>query len=355
MKPILSCVVLLWLCRFPFAVGAEMAEPDCLSRLVAPTKLQSPPAWRTDSGPLLIAFADLRRGDSVFKVEHGFDLSHHNIKHVSYDEIKRCGATFAVVKMDPQYKAHVSELAKRGITTIPYHYLGMFGPNDIDYKLNPQFFSGINGKPLSQDELNQSLVLARKLGSAAASKFIAKYEESTPQNVRVAKLGGLDSEIIALDVEEAFSVPSTRSQRVAYGRFYSAMLAAWVQSVRGAYPQATIVFYTFPSMFLDYLNFALPSDNAVIHGLPIWLANMRPNAEDIDMTKLHIQRLCGSTSGGNRCIIHQYSQRALFGVKKIKVSPPPHLDVNRLFHVRKVADESGSQYVRQEDAAPSAR
>ena len=125
--------------------------------------------------------------------------------------------------------------------------------------------------------------------------------------------------------------------------------------MKQSFPDAIIIFYTFPDIYTSYLQFARPDDNTVIHGLPVWLARTRGDGSDFDLdTNKNLQRICLSSAGGNRCILHQYSHRALFGIdsakqSKNKIQPPYHIDVDRLFHVRSVMDQTGVQFVREQD------
>ncbi|WP_419790223.1 hypothetical protein [Sinorhizobium medicae] len=343
------------LCRIKWiAIALAMAFPgsssaDCLPRETAPGDfLNTPKVWgTTDSGPILDGFLELRNETGLHKIEHGVDLSHHN-DQIVYDELKRCGASFAIVKMDKRFDSHKTELSKHGMRVIPYHYLSVVGSGGLDYKRHPSAFTLA---ATSEATRNGGLLgVAEQMGRSKAARFITLYHAALTEDERVSELSGLQGKIIVLDVEEHFTVPSSQKQRISFGRFYAAMLASWVNTVKNAHPDAKIVFYTFPDIYTSYLQFAHPQDHAIIHGMPVWLARTRGDASDFDLkTSKQLQRICLSASGGNKCILHQYSHRAIFGVRKVpRRNPPLHIDVNRLFAVKEISDTLGNQYVRSD-------
>ncbi|WP_174654545.1 hypothetical protein [Mesorhizobium prunaredense] len=292
-------------------------------------------------------FLELRNGSGLHKIEHGVDLSHHNDR-ILYGELKRCGASFAILKMDKRFKIHKTELAGRDIRVIPYHYLSVVSGEGKDYTRRPKEFSL---QATSEENRGAGLLrIAENMGKTKAARFISQYESALSPTERTSELSGLKGKLIVLDVEEYFKVRSTSNQRISFGRFYAAMLASWVKTVKSSYPDAKIIFYTFPDIYTSYLQFAFPSDHAVIHGMPVWLARTRGDASDFDLkSSKQLQRICLSSSGGNKCILHQYTHRATFGVPNITgLYPPLHIDVNRLFSAKEVQDGEGFQYVRAE-------
>ena len=330
-------------------LAAAEAGATCLPRDVAPGTFRNQPrVWgTTDSGPIIDGFLDLRRETGLAEIEHGVDLSRHNAG-VLYNELRTCGATFAIVKMDRRFDAHRRGLEAQSIQVIPYYYLSVVGPDGTNYRNQPARFSNGAAEP-SREQIDALLATGRTMGAIKARRFLADYGRhyATPQPIALA---GMNGRFIALDVEETFGTrPSTPIQRRYFGRFYAAMLASWVTAVREAMPDAVIIFYTFPAVFTDYLQFAYPSENAVIHGMPVWLARTRGDGSDFNLSSdRNLQRICQSSSGGNRCILHQYSHRATFGFPPSRAVVPPHIDVNRLFVVRQVSDTAGTQYVRRD-------
>ena len=325
------------------------AGATCMPRETAPGAFRNQPrVWgTTDSGPIIDGFLDLRRDNGLAEIEHGVDLSHHNTG-VLYEQLRSCGATFAIVKMDRRFAAHRRALEAQSIQVIPYFYLSVVGPDGTNYRNVPSRFS--NGQAeLSREQVEALLTTARAIGAAKARQFLVDYGGHYP-TARPLSLAGISGLFIALDVEETFGTrPSTPLQRRYFGRFYAAMLTSWVTAVRREFADAVIIFYTFPAVYTDYLQYAYPSDNAVIHGMPVWLARTRGDGSDFNLSSdRNLQRICLSSSGGNRCILHQYSHRATFGFPPSSAAVPPHIDVNRLFMVRQVVDTAGTQYVRRD-------
>ncbi len=331
-----------------FACGA--ARADCLPHPTAPGAfLNSPATWNgTDSGPILDAFPDLKIGQNLASIVHGVDLSVNNDR-VLYTDVKRCGGDFAILKMDRAFIAHRDKLSPLGINVIPYSYLSVVDSQRHDYKKNPSQFSNAGSTELSDSQLNDLLAIGRAMGAAKSKACVSNYSaliSLAPSNISLA---GLNGQFVAVDVEETFSVPASSIQRKAYGRFYAAMLSAWIQETKKSLPNVIVLFYTFPDVYTSYLQFAFPAENAVIHGMPIWLARTRGDGSDFDLTTdKNLQRICLSSSGGNRCILHQYSHRATFPVSQVpKTNPPRHIDVDRLFFVKTVQEQQGAQIVRK--------
>lgn len=327
---------------------------DCLPRLTAPGSfLNSPAQWGMDSGPILDGFLELEVKGGAASILHGIDLSHHN-DYVDYSELARCGAEFAVVKMDKMFETHRNSLKAANIKVLPYHYLSVDSTKAKEFTAKPARFSGKSGGELPAADLKALLEIAHARGTAQAQAFVSLYQQRMKDDDVSFDLAGLKGRFMILDVEEHFKdgVKSTAIQRQNFGRFYAAMLSSWVAEVKTSFPDAIIVFYTFPDIFTSYLQFARPEDNVVIHGLPVWLARTRGDGSDFDLdNNKNLQRICLSSAGGNRCILHQYSHRALFGIdadkKNKKTVPPYHIDVDRLFKVKTVNDQVGVQYVRE--------
>jgi hypothetical protein len=304
-----------------------------------------------DSGPIIKGFLDLRNpSGGILDIQHGVDLSHHN-KQVNYSELSRCGADFAIIKMDNHFINHFQQLNLHGIPVVPYHYLSVAANNRLDYKKRPEIFSAPNGTALSESALRNLLNIAEVMGREKAKFFVAEYLARMPEQNRTFSLAGLNGQIVAVDVEEYFNGKSTLVQRQAFGRFYAAMLASWIREVRSRLFDIKIIFYTFPDIYTSYLQFALPDANAIINAMPVWLARTRATGEDFDLkSEQNLQRICWSNNVGNRCILHQYSHRGVFAVNsRPSQNPPAHIDVNRLFVAKEVANGVGQQIVRRDD------
>jgi hypothetical protein len=255
--------------------------------------------------------------------------------------------------MDSMFNSHRENLLRMHIPVVPYSYLSVADAAGLDYKRHPELFSRPGGvDSLDNVTLTQRMAAAEAMGKFKADLFSRAYLSTLREKERSVNLSGMDGNIIVVDVEETFDpsrFSSSEIQRVSFGRFYARMLASWIKDVRAAVPNAIFVFYTFPDVYTSYLQFALPEDNAVIHGMPVWLARTRSDGSDFDLKgDKNLQRICLSTSGGNKCIMHQYSHRVVFGDAPIIVGrpPPDHVDVDRLFPVKVVPDGEAMQYVR---------
>ena len=339
-------IVVSLCCSMAFVFCMPAGAADCLSRIMAPSsRLQnSPPTWnKTDSGPILEGFLDLSdtQGEAQ-DIAHGADLSHYQ-NAIDYTELQRCGASFAIVKMDSGFEGHSDKLRAVGIKTLPYHYLGATGLK------NPAAYSGASGADLPSAQFDALLEKGRQVGVSQAEGFLSEYNKRIESDRRNFTLSGLTGEVIVIDVEEHFD-RSSETQRINFGRVYSRMLSTWIKTVRNSIPDAIIVFYTFPDIYTSYLQYALPEDHAEIHGMPVWLARTRGDGSDFDLQHdKGLQRICLSSSGGNRCILHQYSHRAVFAIRNDNIKPggiPLHFDVDRLFHSVRIQDGAGLQYVR---------
>lgn len=334
-----------------FAVISALFSPAsvvaaCMPRPIAPGIFRNtPPQWGMDSGPIISGFLDLHDAQGAVAVKHGVDLSHHNT-NVPYDRIKSCGATFAIIKVDDAFAAHRNSLVSRGIPIIPYFYLSVGTARTGDLKDQKSLF-GDQQDP-SPEAMKQIFRAAEQMAREKAAAFVPNYFNRVPPADRVIGIAGLHGQLIVVDVEETLRGRTTGAQRKNFGRFYGRMLSTWIAEVQTRIPNAVFVFYTFPAVYTDYLQFALPSDHAAIHGMPVWLARTRGDGSDLDLTESKgLQRLCLSASGGNRCILHQYSHRAVFGDGPAPSRGyPAHIDVDRLFDVMLVPDDTSVQFVR---------
>lgn len=306
--------------------------------------LPNPVPWGMDSGPIASGFVDLKTHEYI-GYHHGVDLSEYN--SISYDKINDCGANFSFVKLKQNqpngFVKHRDELHKRGINTIPYYYLN--APSN--YQGNPKLFGDLN------DTSKAALLkTGRDLGRAQAKLFIEDASKAFPNGLPEVNVASISGQMVALDVEDVFdkNLRPSRKQINNYGAFYAAMARAWIDSVKEKYPKAIVFFYTTPWIFYDYLTQASEEDNKFIHGLPIWIANTRPDGGDIDLNNKAVSRVCYSASAGNRCIVHQYTHRGIFAVRREPVSYDgnivPHIDLNRFFETSVAYDAFGKQYVR---------
>jgi hypothetical protein len=335
---------------------------------LAPASLPNPSAKPGLAGVVAPGFLGLQDTGGVYQLAHGVDLSDHNSP--DYDKLKTCGADFAIIKLYPSNTkfniAQINALSQRQIAVVPYYYLSM----PASYKYFPEKFS-------SDEALEAIVADTTAIGQADAQAFLATYTAlfDDKGSVNIAGLSGI---VIALDVEEAFQTSTAAAVKARtgypalsesaisadeidrYGQAYSAMVVSWVKTIQAAEPEATILFYTYPSLYSTYLVAARPADFAVINGMPVWLAEYTIHGGDIEdapaATREGAQQLCGSASAGNKCIIHQYTGRGAFG----GTSATAYIDLNRFFPVNKVPVASGVQYVRKivyvggQPAAPAA-
>ncbi|WP_415770306.1 hypothetical protein [Pseudomonas sp. LB3P38] len=334
------------------ASNQALAEKDCVPNSQAPgTKFENPKPWgktKTDSGAVVYGFVDLVINNINTEVVHGVDLSEYN--NVRYDELRRCGATFAFVKMRANsiggYQKHYQKLLAQTVVVVPYYFLDVPGA----YQKNPKIFNKDNVSAYAD-----LLEKGREIGRLQAAQFVKDLQTAHPENFPATNIAGLSGQMIALDVEDVFAdtLKPTSLQRQAYGGFYGAMVGSWIVEVRKTYPQLITFFYTFPAIFQDYLLYAEREDNKIIHGMPIWLANTRADASDIDFSKKTIGRVCFSASGGNRCIVHQYTHRGVFAsADKQSKGEPNHIDLNRFFNSTTIVDGVGVQYIRTNSIKP---
>lgn len=330
--------------------GPSPAATRCLPMQAAPGDFLKPKAAAGVAGVFASSFFELHdETGRVLNLSHGVDLSDHN--RPDYDKLKACGATFAIIKLypdNPRFNtAQIKALDRRQIAVIPYYYLEMPGP----YKYFPEKF-------LSDEPLERIIADTTATGQADAQTFLNTYDQLFGAD-RSSSVAGLSGMVIALDVEEAIQTdtPAAKKARKGYpappkdpeayyryGQAYTAMVASWVKTILAARPDATILFYTYPDMYMTYLSAARPEDLLVIHGLPVWLAEYTDHGGDLKDTLntynlKGAQRLCLSSTAGNKCVVHQYTGRGSFAGS--------YVDLNRFFPVVKVRDGAGWQFVRK--------
>lgn len=334
---------------------AFAANLNC-PRYSAPGKFNNlPKQWgASDTGVITDGFIDLNNGEEkIFEVLHGSDISSYN--QMNYQRIKECGGTFSFVRVDAMFDVHANSLKEYGIIPLPYVYFRI--PTDLR-RANNYSEAGI-GSPKLSEVTNQF----KKIGITAAAQFIRDVEKTSPP-LDVINMGGIRGKVVAVDIEEKFvdEPRSTSAQRVAYGRGYARALCTWVTEVRRKFPDLIVFVYTMPAVYGDYLRYALPADNACINGLPVWLAHTTGDAGDSLYSSVRnaatsfsdesAQRLC-DLSGGNRCVVHQYSHRATFAAQgKADKGVLPHHDVDRWFPIKVVNTPSGNQYIRRDTIPP---
>jgi len=307
--------------------------------------LNPPQAWGTDSGVVVNAFVGLldKQGKSV-EVYPVVDLSASNT--IQYDVLGRCKTAAAVVKLDDATTRHVAKLGALKIPSIPYFFL------KIPVALRtPNQYAGLN--PSQGDKIQQLLDRFADIGRSAVKDFVAEIHKRHMDDTLAVRFSGADVRFIAVDVEQKLiNERLSKNARIYFGRFYARALCAWVNGVQENFPNVTVLLYTTPSTFGDYLNYALPTENDCLHGLPVWIARTTSDAGDVIRTSHSVidkysQRLC-LQSAGNRCILHQYSHRGVLWSSSTADDPHlPHIDLDRLFPLKIVPDSAGSQYVRQ--------
>lgn len=338
------------------AIAASPESPKPCPRYTAPGNFNNAPAiWgTTDSGVIVDGFVDLTgAGNKVFDVLHGADLSIYN--DVSHAKVAACGGKFSFVRIDNGFEKHYRALQKVDITPVPYVYFKI--PADLRRARN--YADAADGS----QKLEEILAKFEAIGEKAASTTLAQFEQSRPalQSVEIA---GMRGKLVAVDIEEKLldEKQSQREHRVAYGRGYGRSVCRWTTLVRKRHPDLTVILYTMPAVYGDYLRYALPADHACIKGLPVWLAHTTADGGDSVYSSSRkaastfsdesAQRLC-LLSTGNRCVIHQYSHRATFaGAKELNPKSPRGMDINRWFPSVVVKTEAAADLVRRDDLPP---
>jgi hypothetical protein len=324
------------------APGVNAATAIDCNRYMAPGAFKNPSKpWNgTDTGVVVDGFLDLK-GKQEGEIVHGVDLSRFN--QVEYARIATCGAAFGIVQFDEHKDEHMSGLEKAGLIGIPYAF----------HKVPGKFRSSAYYKKNATMPSSSDFSILREVGKQSAKQF-AKILKSGG-GLSTVEVAGIKGQLVALDVEQKLTdeAKSNGNQRTQYGRLYAASLCEWVKQLRTELPDAVVFLYTTPSVYGDYLENALADEFACIHGLPIWIARttvdggdaMRMGNKNADR---QTQRMCLIT-GGNKCVIHQYSHRGLIGaLGKPKNDEPPHVDLDRLFLTVSVTDATGEQLVRKE-------
>jgi GH25 family lysozyme M1 (1,4-beta-N-acetylmuramidase) len=312
-----------------------------------PATIQNPPQpWNgTDTGIVVDGFVGLT---GVKGISHGVDLSSNNV--INYDNIIRCGGQFAFLRLDTShgidslYDRHRQILAEHGWTIFPYAYFAL--PANLRMS---QKYASIASK--DTPVIESYMQTFSHVGETAADDFLHRIASVAMPEIAFS---GITGQILAVDVEEKLldEGNSTSLSRVYYGRFYARALCSWLAKVKQTYPALRPILYTTPSIFGDYLNYALPDEQDCLHGLPIWLARTTADGGDVirhsdQAIDLYAQRLC-NVSGGNRCIVHQYSHRGMIGgTAPLNPKAFPHVDLDRLFAVKVVPDGVNQQVVRQ--------
>ena len=327
-----------------WTTGSARAECEAIAFPFAPVNNPSRPWGTTDTGVVTSRFVTLDKAGEPprFGNRHGVDLSRNN--KPDYDMVKACGGEFAFLKADNTFLAHRTELERRGVVTFPYFYFAV--PPSLR---QARLYNGLNSS--KQPEIDSFMARFAALGEAQAADLEIRLAALRMPVIPNVSFVGLSGQIMAIDVEEKISDEgnSSKISRAYFGRFYARSVCSFLAKVREKHPELRPVIYTTPSTFGDYLNYAYPQDDACLHGLPVWLARTTSGGGDLIQNTgspldLYAQRLC-LQSAGNRCIVHQYSHRALLG-KEPPLAEAPHLDVNRFFPVKVVPDGLNQQFVR---------
>ena len=323
------------------AASAARAECTTITYPFKPILNPSKP-WglsRTDTGVVINGFVTL---DPGYSNRQGVDLSSNNV--ANYDMLKSCGTEFAFLRADNRFVNHQAALQQRGIMTFPYFYFAI--PKQLRVA---NVYKGLGSS--NQDDIDALMVKFAAIGASQAVDLETKLGKLGMHGIPSVSFAGISGQIMALDVEEKIfdEANSTKLSRSYFGRFYARAVCSFLAKVRENHPELKPVIYTTPSTFGDYLNYAYPQDDACLHGLPVWLARTTSDGGDLiqntgSALDLYAQRLC-LQSGGNRCIVHQYSHRALLG-QKPPLNEAPHMDVDRLFLAKVVKDGLNQQFVR---------
>ena len=334
-------ILSLALAAFLGAASAAQAECGTITYPFKPV-INPPQPWgssRTDTGVVINGFVTLKPSSDN---KNGVDLSANN--NPDYDMIKLCGAEFAFLRADNRFGSHEAALKQRGVTTFPYFYFGI--PKQLR---TAKTYNGLGVS--NQDAIDALMVKFAAIGAGQAVDLEGNLAKLGMHEIPSVSFAGITGQIMAIDVEEKIidEGNSNKISRAYFGRFYARAVCSFLAKVREKHPGLKPVIYTTPSTFGDYLNYAYPQDDACLHGLPVWLARTTSDGGDLiqntgSALDLYAQRLC-LQSGGNRCIVHQYSHRALLG-QKPPLKEAPHLDVDRLFLVKAVADGLNTQFVR---------
>jgi hypothetical protein len=344
------------------------AAAGCL-RYVAPGNYQYPPQWGSDSGVIIRGHVELwgaggKATGRIFEVAHGTDLSKFDFRDgektdpkVDYKALADCGTSFAFSRIafngqDRFFGYNAEQLKANHIVNIPYYFFPI--PRE------DRFYQKYSNE--DQDQIDASLSAFEQVGLAAAKDFedqLANFGISALPVVTVANLTG---QLVAIDIEQKLcatdrgncdDAPGNAATEIRqYGRYYAKAACSWINAVRKRHPQLIVILYTTPSVWGEYLESSYPEENACLQSALVWIARTPKNGGDSYQhttggVDKQVQSLC-RISGGDRCILHQYSHRAL-----IASNGPPegcipfHIDVERFFFVNEVTTATGKQYVRR--------
>ena len=320
--------------------NAAEAAVTC-SRHNTPGNYPNPRAWGTDSGILIDGFADLVDGTGhTYLAAPGTDISSNNF--VDFKTLTSCGAAFAFVRMDNNTTSNWTNLLSNNIVPILYDFFNI--PKNLRQS---SLYSNTNSKEVE--------TYMSEFSNIGATSEHSLEQNLTDTLVRPKSISHFGHEIISIDVEQTLTNDRTSSpqERVAYGRYYAHAVCSFITQLHNARPDVVPIMYTTPSVYGGYLLYAYPADFNCLQGFPIWMAWTTPEGGDIirsshDTVDQWSQRAC-LASGGNRCIIHQYSHRGLFAtLGRGSPGQPSHIDLDRFFDVKVVPTSVGTEYVRSQ-------
>jgi hypothetical protein len=355
---------------FALLVSVASANAACHDHAAPYKFLNEPLEWGKDSGPIVNeGFVDSQRPKGgIYQVAHGVDVSKGD--GVNYSKLAECGGTFAVVRInhsitkkgqiagpiDEEFSSHMRNFTRHNIIGIPYFFFSL-----------PTSFKQLNklNKRFSASELDAKKEEYANFGREAGKLFIQYVEElsKAPDLIPIQRIpiAGLRAKFIALDVEEVPIGKSTDVSARNYGKLYAAAVCQWIKTVRDRYPDLVPLLYTFPAIYGEYLQYALPADNACLQGLPVWISRTYWNGweaiRDIDatdcdkkpvtcVTDRYVKLTCNVGRAGNRCIVHQYTHRGTAFALGRKAKYPPHFQLDRFYEARESRTNSTPQYVR---------
>jgi hypothetical protein len=360
-----------------FVVLAE-AAPGC-PRYVAPGMYKNPPAWGDDSGIIIDGHAELwdvsgPTSGLIYAVEHGTDLSKFDFRNtedfvkrtrqgksvspdskVDYGKLRDCGTKFAFSRIafnrgDPFYGYNAKQLKANDIANIPYYFFPISrSQRDVHLYINQ-----------TKDEVDRDLQRYARIGDMAAEDFLGQLRDLGMRDIPSVSIAGVSGQLVALDIEQKACATNkgncgdprgAEKAKVQYGRYYAKATCTWIKTVREKYPDLIVVLYTTPSVWGEYLSNSYPDEYACLQDTIIWIARTTVDGGDSyrhtgGNTDKEVQRLCRVT-GGDRCLIHQYTHRAeLAGRGRREGKHPLHIDVERFFEVQTIPTNVSPQYVR---------
>lgn len=331
------------------------------------------PSWGNDSGVITDRFLTLPNLSHAWR---GVDVSTYNCPR--YEKLKDCGAQFAIVRLDRAHAKHIEGFRATGILTIPYYnielkhekYHGTFMdhrnyPNPEEFRANPQTWRK------SLDELAADIDVH---AATEAKKFLTAVKANYPDGLPLLAISKTlpERQLVAVDVEYKMTAERAYPKKKSlFGKMYARAVCTWVRAVKHELPDALIILYTTPSVYKEYFKDVDLADAQVfpayekdlykscLDPLPKWISRTTPSGgpgtdifSDAELKEADKRDLCfgKSASLGNKCILHQYTHRAVFGVNRYKERErfPPHIDINRLFPVKAVRNEFGLSIVREQ-------